>query len=97
MDAAITSTAGGIAETGALILLPDEQEPRLMSLVPPVQFAGLKAAKHLDPLAEAMPSNLLLISEPSITTDIELTLASGVHGPKELIFFILLDEVPGSY
>jgi len=54
MDAAITSTAGGIAETGALILLPDEQEPRLMSLVPPVQFAGLKAAKIHCTLAEAM-------------------------------------------
>ncbi len=77
-----------------------------MSLVPPVHIAGLKAAKIHDTLAEAMrkegwaekmPSNLLLISGPSKTADIELTIASGVHGPKELIVFILLDEVPGSY
>ncbi len=77
-----------------------------MSLVPPVHTAGLKAAKIHDTLAEAMrkegwaekmPTNLLLISEPSKTADIELTLAFGVHGPKELIVFILLDEVPGSY
>ena len=106
MDAAITSTAGGIAETGALILLPDEQEPRLMSLVPPVHIAVLKAEKIHDTLAEAMkeggwaermPTNLLLISGPSKTADIELTLAFGVHGPKELIVFILIEEMPGSY
>jgi L-lactate dehydrogenase complex protein LldG len=58
MDAAIISTAGGIAETEALTLLPDEQEPRLMSLVPPVHIEGLKAAKLLDPLAEAMRKRL---------------------------------------
>jgi L-lactate dehydrogenase complex protein LldG len=106
IEAGITSTAGGVAETGALILLPDENEPRLMSLVPPVHLAVLKAAKIHDTLAEAMkeegwaermPTNLLLISGPSKTADIELTLAFGVHGPKELIVFILLDEVPGSY
>jgi len=47
--------------------------------------------------AEIMPSNLLLISGPSKTAEIELTLTAGVHGPKEPIVFILLDEVPGSY
>jgi L-lactate dehydrogenase complex protein LldG len=77
-----------------------------MSVVPPVHIAGLKAAEILDTLAEAMrkegwaekmPSNLLLISGPSKTADIELTLASGVHAPKELVVFIPLDEVGGSY
>ncbi|MDM8538103.1 LUD domain-containing protein [Desulfobacterales bacterium HSG17] len=33
-DAGITSTRGGIADTGALILWPDEKEPRLLSLIP---------------------------------------------------------------
>jgi len=101
VDAAITSAAGGVAETGALILVPDEKEPRLMSLVPPVHIAVLKAQQIYATLAEAMekeawaermPANLLLISGPSKTADIELTLAFGVHGPKELILFILFDE-----
>jgi L-lactate dehydrogenase complex protein LldG len=43
--------------------------------------------------AARMPTNLLLISGLSKTADVELTIAFGVHGPKELIGFII-DEVP---
>ena len=98
VDAAITSTIGGIAETGALILWPDEKEPRLMSLVPPIHIAVLDADKIYATFSEAMqaenwaqhmPTNAVLISGPSKTADIELTLAFGVHGPKELIVLIL--------
>jgi L-lactate dehydrogenase complex protein LldG len=98
MDAAITSTAGGIAETGAVILWPDEKEPRLMSLAPPIHVAVLDADKIFNTFGEAMqaqkwpekmPTNAILISGPSKTADIELTLAFGVHGPKELIVLIL--------
>jgi L-lactate dehydrogenase complex protein LldG len=98
MDAAITSTLGGIAESGAVILWPDEKEPRLMSLVPPIHIAVLEADKIFNTLGEAMqvqkwsermPTNAVLISGPSKTADIELILAFGVHGPKELIVLIL--------
>jgi L-lactate dehydrogenase complex protein LldG len=98
IDAAITSTAGGIAETGALILRPDQKEPRLMSLVPPIHIAVLEAENIFNTLGEAiqkqnwaakMPTNIVLVSGPSKTADIELTLAFGVHGPKELLVFII--------
>jgi L-lactate dehydrogenase complex protein LldG len=98
VDASITSTRGGIAETGALILWPDVQEPRLMSLVPPVHIAVLEADKIYNTFAEAIarerwqdgvPTNALLISGPSKTADIEFTLTFGVHGPKELIVLIV--------
>ena len=98
MDAAITSTLGGIAESGAVILWPDKKEPRLMSLVPPIHIAVLEADKIFDTFGEAMqaqkwpekmPTNAVLISGPSKTADIELILAFGVHGPKELIVLIL--------
>ena len=39
VDAGITSTKGGIAETGTLILWPTADEPRLMSLLPPLHIA----------------------------------------------------------
>lgn len=101
IDAGITSTKGGIAEVGALILWPDANEPRLMSLAPAVHIAVLDADSIHNSLAEAMakerwwegmPTNALLISGPSKTADIELVLTFGVHGPKELIVLILDDQ-----
>jgi L-lactate dehydrogenase complex protein LldG len=98
VDAAVTTAAGAVADTGALILRPTRSEPRLMSLVPPVHIAVLSADAIHASLSDAMqagrwaadmPANLLLISGPSKTADIELTLAFGVHGPKELVVLIL--------
>ncbi|WP_374691881.1 lactate utilization protein C [Accumulibacter sp.] len=100
VDASLTSTRGGIAETGTLIIWPDASEPRLMSLVPPIHFALLDADQiHADLLAAIsaqdwsgnLPTNALLVSGPSKTADIQVTLAYGAHGPKELIV-LLLDE-----
>jgi len=98
VDAGITSTMGGIAETGALILWSSREEPRLMSLVPPIHIAVLRADKIYNSLLEVMqkenwsagmPTNAFLISGPSKTADIELVLAFGVHGPKELIVLVI--------
>jgi L-lactate dehydrogenase complex protein LldG len=98
VEAGITSTMGGIAETGALILWSSKEEPRLMSLVPPIHIAILQADKIYNSLAEVMqkenwsanmPTNAFLISGPSKTADIELVLAFGVHGPKELIVLVV--------
>jgi L-lactate dehydrogenase complex protein LldG len=98
IDAGITSTYGGIAETGALILWSSEQEPRQMSLVPPIHIAVLQADRIYNTFlevmqkenwADGMPTNAFLISGPSKTADIELILAFGVHGPKELIVLIV--------
>lgn len=98
IDAGITSTRGAVAEVGALILWPDANEPRLMSLAPSVHIAVLDASKIHDSLAAAMreerwadgmPTNALLISGPSKTADIELVLTFGVHGPKELVVLVI--------
>lgn len=94
LDAGFTTTRGGIAETGGLIVWPSPEEPRLMSLVPPVHLALLDTGAIYDTFWEAMrsqgwaatmPANALLISGPSKTADIEQTLAYGVHGPKRLV------------
>ena len=74
IDAAITTTRGGIAETGSLILWPTPDEPRLMSLVPPIHIAVLYASDIYSTFREAMisenwssemPTNAILISGPS--------------------------------
>jgi L-lactate dehydrogenase complex protein LldG len=98
VDAGLTTTLGGIAETGSLILWPTADEPRLMSLLPPVHIALVEEARLYDSLPDAiraggwaagMPTNALLVSGPSKTADIEQTLAYGVHGPKELIVLLV--------
>ena len=98
VEAGITSAAGAIAETGALILWPTQKEPRLMSIVPPFHIAVLKADTIHNSLSEVMqkenwpanmPTNVVLVSGPSKTADIEMTLAFGVHGPKDLIVLIV--------
>jgi L-lactate dehydrogenase complex protein LldG len=97
IDAGITTTMGAIADRGALILWPTQQEPRSISLVPPIHIAVLDADKIYSSLSEAiklqkwadgMPTNALLISGPSKTADIEFTMVCGVHGPKKLIVII---------
>lgn len=97
VDAGLTSVRGAIAETGSLWLWPTPDEPRLISLVPPIHIAVLDADAVEDTFfdvierngwASDMPTNALLISGPSKTADIEQTLAYGVHGPRELVVLI---------
>jgi len=101
VDAGFTTTRGGIAETGGVILWPSPEEPRLLSLVPPVHLALLETDAIHDTFFEvlrsedwagAMPPNALLISGPSKTADIEQTLAYGVHGPKRLVVVAVRGE-----
>lgn len=97
-DAALTTTRGAIAETGSLILWPTADEPRLMSLVPPLHFAVVDLkhlyntwldAIHAQGWGSAMPTNALLVSGPSKTADIEQTLVYGAHGPMELVVLLV--------
>jgi L-lactate dehydrogenase complex protein LldG len=98
VDAGITSCLGGIAETGGLILCPSPEEPRLLSLVPPIHLVLLDPANLWDTLwqavrelgwAQSIPPNALVVSGPSKTADIEQTLAYGVHGPKRLVVVLV--------
>lgn len=99
VDAAVTSAYGGIAETGTVILWPDAHEPRAMSLVPPIHIVLLEKSRIYNSLTEAMqiqnwtltgmPSNVILVSGPSKSADIEQTMTYGVHGPKELIVILV--------
>ena len=93
IDAGFTVARSGLASTGTLIVAPDASSPRTMSLVPPLHIAlvyahSLHADLHTAMRAEhwqaGMPTNLVMISGPSKTSDIQQTLAYGAHGPREL-------------
>jgi len=96
--AAISSSRCAIAATGSIVLWPDENEPRTLSLVPPVHFVIVDANNlyaDFSTLIKAqqwqnkLPTNVVFISGPSKTADIQQTLAYGAHGPKELVVLLL--------
>ena len=97
IDAGLTTCAGGIAETGTLVMYSSPDQPRLLSLVPPIHIAVLGVDQlHADMgswLASVdvknPPSNMVLISGPSKSADIEQVLAYGVHGPKQLVVLLV--------
>ncbi|KAF1726033.1 LutC/YkgG family protein [Pseudoxanthomonas japonensis] len=101
VDAGITTTLGGIADTGSLILWPDTREPRTLSLLPPLHIAVLReedlqptlyAAMRHRQWASALPTNALLVTGPSKTADIQRLLVYGAHGPRELVILLLRTE-----
>jgi L-lactate dehydrogenase complex protein LldG len=89
----VTGSIAGLAESGSVVLDHHQGQPRLASLVPETHVVLLEvssiattlahwAARHPD-LAARSP-NLVIISGPSRTGDIEQILNLGVHGPRHL-------------
>ena len=105
-EVGITGADYGLADTGTLVLRSGSGQDRGSSLLPPVHITLLERSRILPGsdelisiLAEdtkhegGIKSCITLITGPSKTADIELTLVRGVHGPGEL-FVILLDFQP---
>ncbi len=97
-DVGVSGVDHLIAETGTVALFARPDEPRSLSLLPPVHVAVAERSQILPDLFDLfaavprgpgdglpqMPSCLSLITGPSKTGDIELRLVTGVHGPGEV-------------
>lgn len=92
-DIGITGASFGLAESGSVVLSHGAGRSRLSSVLPPVHVALMKvdtivwtlahfAAEHPDLVAST--ANLVIVTGPSRTGDIELHLNLGVHGPKHV-------------
>ena len=103
LDTAITGTVLGIAETGSLLLFSEGDGARLASLVPEKHIALLWPEQIVPDLLDGaaflkekgtgeQPGGMTLISGPSKTADIELSLVVGVHGPARLHVIIMGPE-----
>lgn len=94
----LTGALAGVAETGSLLLASLPGQPMLVSLLPEVHLAILRASEICaslpevlqHPAVQAAPASVL-ITGPSRTADIEMTLTIGVHGPRQLHVFCLGD------
>ena len=98
----LTAADYAIAETGTIVLSSDEPHALLVSLLPPVHIALVRSSQiaatldgvisnlNKERIGRVDPSrSVTFITGPSRTSDVELVLSIGVHGPKELHVIIL--------
>jgi L-lactate dehydrogenase complex protein LldG len=97
-----------IAETGTLMLPSAPERPTTINLLADTAIVLLRAsrlvgayeeawdilrAERTDPLSGGfMPRNVMLVTGPSRSADIEQTLELGAHGPRRLHVVLVEDE-----
>jgi len=99
-DASITSCEFLVARTGSIIMSAAQESGRTVSVYAPVHICiaftnqlvydvkdGLLAIK--EKYGATLPSLITFATGPSRTADIEKTLVTGVHGPKEVYVFLV--------
>jgi L-lactate dehydrogenase complex protein LldG len=101
-DVSITSCETLVARTGTMVLTTAQASGRTTSVYAPVHICVAyssqvvydvkDALQHLkEKYADSFPSFVTFASGPSRTADIEKTLVTGVHGPKEVYCFLVND------
>lgn len=90
----ITSCDRAVAETGSLMMCAGFGHERVASLLPPIHVAIVWREQIVPDLMDALswvrqqfgdaiPSNVVFITGPSKSGDIEQQLTVGVHGPRQ--------------
>lgn len=96
-DVGLTDVRSAVAETGTIVLEFDPRHPRTPSLLPYRHIAVVESARLVPSLKEVFSdaslleetSGAVLVSGPSKTADIEMSLVQGVHGPGELVIVVV--------
>ena len=97
----LTKADWGVAETGTLVIDSRSEDLRLATMLAEVHVAVLPAANlrpnlealhdEIDALFKQGPAYVAFISGPSRTGDIEMVLALGAHGPRQVHIMLLED------
>jgi L-lactate dehydrogenase complex protein LldF len=90
----VTKAVCGLADTGSILEADGEGSPLHASLLPEIHVAVLLESDLLPSLPDAMhlirdKSAAVFITGPSRTSDIEMSLTIGVHGPGEVHVFVV--------
>jgi L-lactate dehydrogenase complex protein LldG len=99
-DVSITGCELLVARTGTIVMSAAQQSGRTVSVYAPVHICiaytnqlvyNIKDALQLlkEKYTGNIPSLITFASGPSRTADIEKTLVTGVHGPKEVYCFLI--------
>ena len=91
LQVGLTGALAAVTETGTLLLPSGPGCPQSISLLPNIHIAVLHESTLYENLSQIFSlqeikdaSTVALISGPSRTADIEMTLTIGVHGPGQL-------------
>jgi L-lactate dehydrogenase complex protein LldG len=94
----VTGSVAAVAATGSVVLDAARGGGRSASLLPPVHLCVVRASTVVATPGEVLraigrdappPSNLVLVTGPSRTGDIEQILTVGVHGPAAVHVVVL--------
>ncbi len=99
-DASITACEYLVARTGSIVLSAADTDGRTASVYAPVHICIAYTAQLVYEVRDALvslkekygsklPSFISFASGPSRTADIEKTLVTGVHGPREVYVFLV--------
>ena len=91
-DVAVVHATAAVAQTGSVVVDSDASGGRALSLLTPRAIFVIDAANIVDTPADVLrhrdrwwpkgpPSQIVMITGPSRSADIEMTLTIGVHGP----------------
>ncbi len=97
-----------VAETGTILFPSDPTRPATLNLLPESEIVVLRTSRIVGAYEEAwdllraerqdaetggfMPRNLMLVTGPSRSADIEQTLELGAHGPRRLHVLLIEDD-----
>ena len=92
VDVAVVQATAAVAQTGSVVVDSDANGGRALSLLAPRALFVIDAADIVDTTADVLrnrdrwwpkgpPSQIVMITGPSRSADIEMTLTVGVHGP----------------
>jgi L-lactate dehydrogenase complex protein LldG len=102
-DFGLSEARWAIAETGSVVIWHDAAHPRASSLVPPAAGVFVPASALVPRLgditarlAEAdrrdLPACVTFMTGPSRSMDIGYVSCMGVHGPGEVVVWVIADE-----
>ncbi|MDO1446134.1 LUD domain-containing protein [Rhodocytophaga aerolata] len=104
VEAGLTLCECLIARTGGVMVSSRQLAGRRLTIYPPVHMVVAYTSQILldikdslqflqEKYPENIPSMISMIAGPSRTADIEKTLVLGAHGPKELVLFLVEDQL----
>jgi L-lactate dehydrogenase complex protein LldG len=100
---ALQHAFAGVAETGTLMFPSAPDRPTTLNVLADTAIALLHTSRLVGAYEEAwdmlrselggMPRNVMLVTGPSRSADIEQTLELGAHGPRRLLV-VLMEDAP---